>query len=151
MLQIKVFGASPPCANCKRAEREALKAAENFPGQVEVVHLDALGPEAQAYGLMVTPVKDGMNLIAKEYCAASVDDDGILILSEFAGAAWQMRDSALIVNPYETGSIVNALHSAYHMPAEERRSRMHRLRYSVKERDIHWWSNLFLRSAKRLI
>jgi len=56
MLQIKVFGTTPPCANCKRAEREALKAAEQFPGQVEVVHLDALGPEAQRYGLMVTPV-----------------------------------------------------------------------------------------------
>ena len=56
MLQIKVFGTTPPCANCKRAEREAHKAAEKFPGQVDVVHLDALGPEAQQYGLMVTPV-----------------------------------------------------------------------------------------------
>jgi len=56
MLQIKVFGTTPPCANCKRAEREARKAAEKFPGQVEVVHLDALGPEAQRYGLMVTPM-----------------------------------------------------------------------------------------------
>jgi hypothetical protein len=56
MLQIKVFGTTPPCANCKRAEREARKAAGKFPGQVEVLHLDALGPEAQEYGLMVTPV-----------------------------------------------------------------------------------------------
>lgn len=56
MLQIKVFGTTPPCANCQRAEREARKAAEQFAGQVEVVHLDALGPEAQAFGLMVTPV-----------------------------------------------------------------------------------------------
>ena len=56
MLQIKVFGTTPPCANCKRAEREALKAAEQYPGQVEVVKLDALGPEAEAYGLVVTPV-----------------------------------------------------------------------------------------------
>jgi hypothetical protein len=56
MLQIKVFGTTPPCANCKRAEREALKAAEQFPDQVDVIHLDALGPEAQAYGLMVTPM-----------------------------------------------------------------------------------------------
>ena len=56
MLQIKVFGTTPPCANCQRAEREAKKAAEQFPGQVEVVHLDALGPEAQALGMMVTPV-----------------------------------------------------------------------------------------------
>lgn len=56
MLQIKVFGTTPPCVNCQRAEREARRAAEQFPGQVEVVHLDALGPEAQAFGLMVTPV-----------------------------------------------------------------------------------------------
>ena len=56
MLQIKVFGTTLPCANCQRAEREARKAAESFPGQVEVIHLDALGPEAQAFGLMVTPV-----------------------------------------------------------------------------------------------
>jgi hypothetical protein len=51
-----VFGTTPPCANCKRAEREALKAAQQFPDQVTVVHLDALGPEAQEYGLMVTPM-----------------------------------------------------------------------------------------------
>ena len=56
MLRIKVVGTTPPCANCKRAEREALRAAEQFPGRVEVIHLDALGPEAQQYGLMVTPV-----------------------------------------------------------------------------------------------
>jgi thiol-disulfide isomerase/thioredoxin len=56
MLQIKVFGTTPPCANCKRAEREARRAAEQFPGQVEVVHLDALGSEAAQYGLMVTPM-----------------------------------------------------------------------------------------------
>jgi hypothetical protein len=56
MLQIKVFGPTLPCANCKRAEKEALRAAERFPGQVEVVKLDALGPEAQAYGLVITPM-----------------------------------------------------------------------------------------------
>jgi hypothetical protein len=56
MLKIRVFGTTPPCANCKRAEREALKAAERFPDQVEVVKLDALGPEAAAYGVMVTPL-----------------------------------------------------------------------------------------------
>ena len=56
MLQVKVFGTTPPCANCKRAEAQAEKAAERFPGQVEVVKLDALGPEAEQYGLMATPV-----------------------------------------------------------------------------------------------
>ncbi|MBE9470797.1 MAG: hypothetical protein IMY75_01610, partial [Chloroflexi bacterium] len=49
MLQIKVFGTTPPCANCKRAEAQAQKAAEQFLGQVEVVKLDALGPEAEQY------------------------------------------------------------------------------------------------------
>ena len=66
MLQIKVFGTTPPCANCQRAEREAHKAAEKFPGQVEVVHLDALDPEAQQYGLKITPVMVvGEEVVAK--------------------------------------------------------------------------------------
>jgi hypothetical protein len=56
MLQIKVFGPTPPCANCKRAEEHARKAAAQFPGQVEVLKLDALGPEAEEYGLMSTPL-----------------------------------------------------------------------------------------------
>ncbi len=56
MLQIKVFGTTPPCANCKRAEAQAERAAERFPGQVEVVKLNALGPEAEQYGLMTTPL-----------------------------------------------------------------------------------------------
>jgi hypothetical protein len=56
MIQIRVFGTAPPCANCRRAETEAEKAAEEFPTQVEVVKLDALGPEAEQYGLMTTPL-----------------------------------------------------------------------------------------------
>ena len=56
MLQIKVFGTTPPCANCKRAEREARKAAEQFPGQVEVLKLDVMSDEAQQYGLVTTPM-----------------------------------------------------------------------------------------------
>lgn len=56
MIQIKVFGTNPPCANCKRAEKQAQKAAEQFPEQVEVLHLDALGPEADPYGLFTTPL-----------------------------------------------------------------------------------------------
>jgi hypothetical protein len=56
MLQIKVFGTTPPCVNCKRAEDQARKAAEQFADRVEVVKLDAMGPEAEPYGLMVTPM-----------------------------------------------------------------------------------------------
>ena len=55
MITITVFGTTPPCAKCKRAEREALAAAERFPGQVQVRKLDALGPEAERYGMMITP------------------------------------------------------------------------------------------------
>ena len=56
MLQIKVFGTTPPCANCMRAEKQARKAAEAFGDQVEVLKLDAMGPEADEYGIMSTPL-----------------------------------------------------------------------------------------------
>lgn len=56
MLQIKVFGTTPPCANCKRAEKQAEKAAAGFEGRVEVVKLDVMGEEAQQYGLVTTPL-----------------------------------------------------------------------------------------------
>ena len=55
MITIKIFGTTPPCAKCKRAEQEARKAASRFPDQVDVLKLDALGPEADKYGMMVTP------------------------------------------------------------------------------------------------
>ncbi len=55
MITIQVLGTTPPCANCQRATREAQKAADRFPGQVRVVHVDALGPEAEAFGMVVTP------------------------------------------------------------------------------------------------
>ena len=56
MLQIKVFGTTPPCANCMRAEKQAWIAAEAFGDQVEVIKLDAMGPEAEEYGIMSTPL-----------------------------------------------------------------------------------------------
>ncbi|MFP4345279.1 MAG: thioredoxin family protein [Anaerolineales bacterium] len=56
MLQIKVFGTTPPCANCKRAEKQAAKAAADFEGRVEVVKLDVMSEEAQQYGLVTTPL-----------------------------------------------------------------------------------------------
>ncbi len=98
---------------------------------------------------LVTPIKDGMNLVAKEYCVANIENDGVLILSEFAGAAGQMRRSAIMVNPNHTEEVTNAIYRALHMPAEKRRVRMRRLRHSLRRRDIYWWSNLFLRSVKQ--
>jgi alpha,alpha-trehalose-phosphate synthase [UDP-forming] len=96
---------------------------------------------------LVTPLKDGMNLVAKEYCAASPDEDGVLILSEFAGTAAQLHRDALLVNPYDTGAVARTIHRALGMSPEERRHRMHRLRHLIRRRDIYWWAERFLSQA----
>jgi trehalose 6-phosphate synthase len=68
---------------------------------------------------LINPIRDGMNLVAKEYCAANVDENGALILSEFAGAAIQLGRNSLLVNPYDTEAICNAILKAFDMyPAE---------------------------------
>jgi trehalose 6-phosphate synthase/phosphatase len=99
---------------------------------------------------LITSLKDGMNLVAKEYCAANVDKSGVLILSEFAGAAIQMRGGSLLVNPYDIEGVADAIHQAYGMSIDERQRRMHRLRKSVARRDVFWWLGAFLqaRSAR---
>jgi alpha,alpha-trehalose-phosphate synthase [UDP-forming] len=97
---------------------------------------------------LVTPLKDGMNLIAKEYCAANVDCNGVLILSEFAGAASQLQKNALVVNPYDIEDVAGAIHRACNMSADEKKVRMRRLRNSIKRRDIFWWLALFNRIVK---
>jgi len=96
---------------------------------------------------LITPLKDGMNLVAKEYCAANRDNNGVLILSQFAGAADQLSRSSLLVNPYDIVGMANAIHRAYYMSADERRSRMRRMRLAIRKRDIFWWVSFFLRTA----
>jgi trehalose 6-phosphate synthase len=96
---------------------------------------------------LVTPLKDGMNLVAKEYCAANTDNNGVLILSEFAGAAAQLRRNSLVVNPYDIEGVANAIHRAHDMSANERRILMRRLRESIRKRDIFWWVDLYRRAA----
>jgi trehalose 6-phosphate synthase/phosphatase len=96
---------------------------------------------------LVTPLKDGMNLVAKEFCASNINENAVLILSEFAGAAQQLRKNALMVNPYDTEGTAAAIHSAYIMPAEERKARMKKLRQSIRKRDIYWWLGHFLKAA----
>jgi trehalose 6-phosphate synthase len=92
---------------------------------------------------LVTPLRDGMNLVAKEYVATRVNDDGVLILSEFAGAAEDMPE-AVRVNPYSIDDLAAQLRSALAMPPHEARSRMTRLRKRVRERDIRWWLTTLL-------
>ncbi|MFQ5934920.1 MAG: trehalose-6-phosphate synthase [Acidiferrobacterales bacterium] len=96
---------------------------------------------------LVTPLKDGMNLVAKEYCAAKVDDDGVLILSEFAGAAAQLQKGALLVNPHDVQAIADRIQEAFAMTPEQARVRMRRLRRTIRETDIFWWVDSYLRAA----
>ena len=98
---------------------------------------------AAADVMLVTPLRDGMNLVAKEYVASQVDDAGVLVLSEFAGAAAELA-GAMIVNPYDVDAVSQTLLSALSMPAIERRSRMQALRKRVHEYDGHRWATDFL-------
>ena len=96
---------------------------------------------------LVTPLKDGMNLVAKEYCACTIDDEGVLILSEFAGAAAQLGRGALLVNPYDTEGVADAIHRGCRMSDDQRWARMRRLRRSIRRNDVFRWADGFLRAA----
>ena len=93
---------------------------------------------------LITPLRDGMNLVAKEYCAGSVDNNGVLILSEFAGAADQLGKAALLVNPFDVEGTADTIHRALSMPREERERRMKTLRAEVRRNDVHQWVSQFL-------
>ena len=95
---------------------------------------------------LVTPLKDGMNLVAKEYCTCS-EGEGVLILSEFAGASAQLGRGALLVNPYDTKGVAEAIYRAWSMNGDERRARMRQLQRSIRRHDIFWWADGFLRAA----
>ncbi|HEX5632911.1 MAG TPA: trehalose-6-phosphate synthase, partial [Gemmatimonadales bacterium] len=97
---------------------------------------------------MVTSLHDGMNLVAKEYVAAQDPaDPGVLVLSRFAGAAEQLTD-ALLVNPYDTAGMADAIQQALRMPRDERILRHERLLRNVREFDVHWWARDFLQALQ---
>jgi trehalose 6-phosphate synthase len=96
---------------------------------------------------LVTPLKDGMNLVAKEYCAASVEGRGVLILSEYAGATAQLQKDALLVNPYDVEGVAQAIHRAFTMPREEAEARMKRMRETIRRTDVGWWVDTFMKAA----
>ncbi|MDQ4119296.1 MAG: trehalose-6-phosphate synthase [Actinomycetota bacterium] len=93
--------------------------------------------------MLVTPLRDGMNLVAKEYVACRFDEDGALVLSEFAGAAIELT-SALLVNPHDTDGVKEALYAALTMNDEERGKRMRSLRAQVMHHDVDRWARSFL-------
>jgi trehalose 6-phosphate synthase len=88
---------------------------------------------------MVTALHDGMNLVAKEFVASRDDEQGVLILSQFTGAARELRD-ALTVNPYDVERVANTIQYALVMPSEERQTRMQHMRRVVKENNVYRWA-----------
>lgn len=110
-------------------------------------HLAALF-RASKVGL-VTPVRDGMNLVAKEYVVAqNIDDPGVLVLSKFAGAAETLTE-ALIVNPFDTDEVAGALHDALLMDKTERQERNQALRGKIHEFDVFQWQHHFLSDLEK--
>src|SRR3954462_10605646 len=93
--------------------------------------------------MLVTPLRDGMNLVAKEFVASRLDGDGVLVLSEFAGAAWELPE-AIQVNPYDVEASAESYYRALTMPEEERRARRAPLRARVEAYDVHRWAASFL-------
>lgn len=96
---------------------------------------------------LITPMKDGMNLVAKEFCASQVDERGVVIISEFAGASDELRHGAILVNPNDIAGVAQAVRDASLMSPEEKSTRMRLLRNIVKEHNVHRWAQSFLQAA----
>ncbi|HEY5939186.1 MAG TPA: trehalose-phosphatase, partial [Gemmatimonadales bacterium] len=96
-----------------------------------------------------TPLRDGMNLVAKEFVASRTDGDGVLVLSEFAGASWELPE-ALQVNPYDVDGMAEACYRALTMEPEERKTRLAPLRVRVATYDVHRWAATFLEQLETI-
>ena len=152
---------APPSREDVEAYQDIRDALELEAGRVNGAHADLdwtpirylhrMVPRDELAGVLrradvalVTPLADGMNLVAKEYVAAQdPEDPGVLILSHFAGAAEQL-DEALLINPYDAGEMGEAIRTALHMPLEERQSRHKAMLKRIREHDIHWWTRTYL-------
>ncbi len=102
---------------------------------------------AAADVMVVTPLRDGMNLVAKEYVACRTNQNGVLILSEFAGAAQELR-RAMLVNPRDIDGVAEAMVQAVRMPASDARFRMGILRTQVRRHDVYDWAKQFLEALE---
>ena len=98
---------------------------------------------------LVTPLRDGMNLVAKEYLAAKREKAGVLILSEMAGAAIELNE-ALIINPNNIEEIENAIFTALEMPEEEQMRRLKKMQQSVSRKSVNKWANDFVNELKAI-
>jgi trehalose 6-phosphate synthase len=110
----------------------------------QMLSLDDLIPLYRAGDVMlVTPFRDGMNLVAKEYVAAHVDGDGVLVLSEFTGAADELQE-ALLVNPHDEQAFEDVIVRAVEMHRHERRPRMESMRQSIASSNVSDWARSFM-------
>jgi trehalose 6-phosphate synthase len=99
---------------------------------------------------LVTPLRDGMNLVAKEFIAAQDEDDpGVLVLSRFAGAAEQLRE-AVLVNPYDIPATADAIHRALRLPRDERVRRHQALLETIRRYDVKWWRSAYLDALREV-
>jgi trehalose 6-phosphate synthase len=98
---------------------------------------------------VVNSLHDGMNLVAKEFVAARDDEDGVLILSTFAGASRELPE-ALLVNPFDVGETAAAMLNAMQMRRDERRIRMKAMRRTVKENNVYRWAGRMLMDAAQV-
>ena len=121
------------------------------PGWVPIHYIHRAIPREELVALyraahvaLVTPLKDGMNLVAKEFCASRIDERGVLILSEFAGAAAEMYRGALLVNPFDVEGVADALEQALRMPDWQQQERMRKLRRFLRHANVHRWVQDFM-------
>jgi trehalose 6-phosphate synthase/phosphatase len=98
--------------------------------------------------MLVTALRDGMNLVAKEFVASRIDNDGVLVLSEFAGAAAELGE-ALLINPYDIEGMAETIAKALRMPRENRSARMRALRHRIGQWTVHRWTAAFLHQLQR--
>jgi trehalose 6-phosphate synthase len=123
-----------------------------------VMEIDAYLSQRELYGLyrhsdlcLVTPICDGLNLVAAEYAAAQINNDGVLVLSDQAGIHGLLGESAVSVSPYNPGQIADCIKEALSMPAPARESQMKQLRQTVAENDLDSWIEKNVTMADRLI
>jgi trehalose 6-phosphate synthase len=103
-----------------------------------------------AAGCVVSSLHDGMNLVAKEFVAAREDDRGVLVLSQFTGAARELTD-AVLVNPFDVDELADGLHAALTMPADDQERRMRRMRARVADHNIYRWAGTLLSEVGKLV
>jgi len=99
---------------------------------------------------IVSSLHDGMNLVAKEFLAANIDKKGMIILSQFTGAARELQDNAVLVNPYDVDGFADAIKEALEMSLEEKRMRIEKMRAIVKENNIYRWAGKFMSNLFKL-